>query len=402
MMSSLWVDQRSQVTGPGLHALIIGVSDYEFLPKPNQFPDDGRETFGLTKVNIPATGAFRVAHWLKSNYWHPSVQLKTIRLLLSPSPEELSQPTTPDLPQVPATQPRAKRAEVREALLEWQKDCSGHPDGIALLYVSGHGIQWGSKDDAIVLLEDFSKDTIFLDYAIDVGKTVKGMAGSSMPQAQFYFVDACRIQPDEYPRFQNAGDPLKLSSSYTGEDLRAAPIYYGACSQTAAKGRRGKGTYFAEALTDCLELYAQRGPIRNSAMQFARQYWHVSVEGLMTSLQDHVAEIARAEQERQDVVIGGNIRSAILCARPQPPRVTVLVDIDPDAAAQVAFAELWNSDKSMLIKKRAPCWERPLAFPDVPPGLYLLELSAQVPFKTASTIAINAEPPQWKEPISLL
>jgi len=308
---SLWVDRRGEVKGSGLHALIIGVSDYEFLPAPDQFPQPGRITLGLTKVNIPATGAFRVAQWFKEKYSHPTTQIKTIRVLLSASPDELKQPDLPELATASAKQPRANSDEVWQALQDWQKDCEGSPDDIAVLYVSGHGIQWGSKDDAIVLLEDFSKDQLFLNQTLDVGRTLKGMSGDNMPQTQFYFVDACRIQPDEYKKYEDAGSPLRLRSQFTGEDLRAAPIYYAACPQTAAKGHRGKGTYFAEALIDCLDIYARQGPIKNSTLPIVRDYWHVNVSSLLMTLQDRITEVARPDKKKQDVMLGGMVRNAV-------------------------------------------------------------------------------------------
>src|SRR6266568_7670625 len=174
MADSPWVDRKSKVAGAGLHALVIGVSDYQFLPAPEKFPDPKRKTLGLTKVRIPATGAFRVARWLRDSYWHPTTQVKTIRLLLSPSSSEITPTVNPptsdddlmraELAKIgPPLVPRADTANVWQAMQEWQADCKGHPNDIAVLYVSGHGIQWGSKDDAIVLLEDFSKDPMFLN-----------------------------------------------------------------------------------------------------------------------------------------------------------------------------------------------------------------------------------------------
>lgn len=272
---------------------------------------------------------------------------------------------------------------------------------MAVLYIAGHGIQWGDKDGAFVLLEDFSKDQLFLNQSVDIGRTLKGMSGSNMPQVQLYFVDACRIQPDAYKKYEDAGSPLRLRSDFTGADLRSAPIYYAACPQTAAKGHRGGGTYFAEALTDCLEEYALQGPKVNSSVPVAGTHWHVTVSGLATALQDRIAEVALRDNEKQEVVPGGMLRSAVFCASPTPPPVTVVVDVDPDAAAQVAFAELWNSTRSTQVRDRAPCWTRPLKITEVPPGLYLLELSASPPFRPQSIIALNAQPPQWSEPITL-
>lgn len=395
---SLWLDRRAEVQGAGVHALVIGVSDYEFLPEPGQFPELNRITLGLTKVNISATAAVRVASWLKERYWHPHCTMKTVRLLLSPSTKEKE---LPEVAAASATQPRATKDNVWQAMQDWQNDCRNHPEDIAILYVSGHGIQWGSKDDAIVLLEDFSKDQLFLNWTLDVGKTLKGMSGSDMPQTQFYFVDACRIMPDEFKKYEDAGNGLRLRSTFGGADLRAAPIFYAACPQTAAKGRLGKGTYFAEALTDCLETSAQQGPNNNSSLAAAKQFWHVSTTTLLTALQDRVTEIASIDQETQDVVLGGMTRAAIFSCSPNPPNVRIILDITPDAAAQVTSAELWNFNRSLQIRPRSSCWERPLKLLDVPAGIYLLLLSADPPLPVPEAIAVNAVPPEWNQAINI-
>jgi hypothetical protein len=402
-----WVDKREEVNGPGLHALIIGVSDYQFLPVQGQFPDLKKVTLGLTKVNIPATGAYRVANWFKTSYWHPTVRVKTVRLLLSPSADEMAQKEFPELAEFakkdPASaapsQTRAITSEVWQAMLDWQEDCRGHPDDIAVMYVAGHGVQWGSKDDAIVLLEDFSKDPSFMDYAIDVGGTMKGMSGADMPQSQFYFVDACRIMPEEFGKQIYSGKPRMLPIDSTGEDLRAAPIYYGACPQTQAKGHRGRGTYFAEALVDCLDN-GQQGPIANSTLPVAQSYWHISVASLLTVLQDRVTLFAKPDGEKQEVVMGGNARAAVLSARETPPAVCVVVEVSPDEAAQVAFAELWNELHEDKIRERQACIPKPLQMQDVAPGVYTLDIVATAPYRGKS-ISVVAQPPQWKKPISI-
>lgn len=403
-----WVDRRAEVSGPGLHALVIGVSDYQYLPAAGQFPDLKKVTLGLTKVNIPATGAYRVANWFKTNYWHPTVRLKTIRLLLSPSQDEIKQPEFPELAEfakpdaasAAPSQTRAITSEVWQAMLDWQEDCRSHPDDIAVMYVAGHGVQWGSKDDAIVLLEDFSRDPSFMDYAVDVGGTMKGMSGADMPQSQFYFVDACRITPEEFGKQTYSGSPRRLPNNPTGDDLRAAPIYYGACPQTLAKGHRGRGTYFAEALVDCLDS-GQQGPIANSALPVAQSYWHISVASLLNALQDRVTLFAKADGEKQDVVMGGNARAAVLSARETPPPVRVVVDIVPEEAAQVVFAELWNELHVDKIRERQACIPKPLEMLDVAPGVYTLDIVATAPYQGKS-ISVVAQPPQWKKPIPIV
>lgn len=81
--------------------------------------------------------------------------------------------------------------------------------------------------------------------------------------------------------------------------------------------------------------------------------------------------------------------------------MTVVVAVDPEDAAKGAFAELWNFNGQVQVKPRAPCCPRPLKLTQVPPGLYRLELSAGPPYKPVS-ISLDAQPPEWNNPITLL
>jgi hypothetical protein len=245
---------------------------------------------------------------------------------------------------------------------------------------------------------------LFLDQSVGIRSVVKGMSGSKMPQIQLYFVDSCRIHPDEYKKFEYAGAPIGLPSKFTDQDLRSAPIYYAACPQTYAKGRHGRGTYFAEALIDCLNSTGLQGPVIGSTLPVVSTHLHINVANLVIALQDRISKVAERDHEKQEIVPGGMLRPAVFCAAAAPPRVTVVIDVDPDAAAQVAFAELWNHNRSKRILDRTRCWQRPLKVNAVPPGLYILELSASPPHQTQYIRAINVQPPQWplgSEPISL-
>jgi|HubBroStandDraft_2_1064218.scaffolds.fasta_scaffold83546_1 hypothetical protein len=400
---AFWIDRQASVPGPGVHALIIGVSDYTYLPEEGQLPEIGRETLGLTKVDIPATGAYLVGKWLRDKYWHPTHRVKTIRLLLSPSQHEISPTVAKDsaldandraeLASVGKAAP-ASTENVQQALLDWQAECDNHPEDIAFLYISGHGIQWGDKDDGIVLLQDFSKNKLFLNQSVGMRSVAKGMSGANMPLSQLYFVDACRIHPDEYRKFEFAGAPIGLPSGFKGtEDLRSAPIFYAACPQTTAKGRPNRGTYFAEALVDCFDFAGLMGPVPNSALAVARSYWHISVTQLGEKLQTQVTEVAKRDGETQEIVPGGVLRPAVFCAVPVPPPVTVTVNVDPAAAAQVAVAELWEDYGVTRIGCKTSCQPPPATFQSVPPGLYILQVTASPLFPAPRLKQLNAQPP---------
>jgi hypothetical protein len=250
-------------------------------------------------------------------------------------------------------------------------------------------------------LEDFSKDELFLNQAIDVGATRKGMSGEDMPQLQLYFVDACQIHPDEHAKFEEAGAPLRFQSTFGGEDTRSSPIYFAACPQTAAKGRNGPGTYFAQALVSCLQGSALQGPDSQSTLPFAQQYWHASVLYLLEALQEAVTVIAAGDKEVQDPVLGGKTRRAIFCASPTTPIVTLVLDVNPDEAAKAAFAELLDWTGKTQVRPRVPCWTRPLTIASLPAGIYQLALSASEPYKPESPIRVEARPPVWKQSITV-
>ena len=84
---ALVIDNRATVKGdPGVHLLIVGVSDYLNLPDHDDVPRE--ETWFLTKLSSPALSAFKIYQFLTAKD-SLALPLKTARLLLSPSQVEL-------------------------------------------------------------------------------------------------------------------------------------------------------------------------------------------------------------------------------------------------------------------------------------------------------------------------
>ena len=392
----LWVDRAATVTGPGLHALIIGVSDYTYLPEHGKPRERGRFTLNLSKVNIPCTSAFRVAKWLRDEYWHPSVNLKTIDLLMSPSAIETTPANNPPqgdddtmraaLAAEAGDVRRADRANVDKAVQAWKARCVDNPQDIALLYVCGHGIQLGSHD-SMVLLEDFGEDDDrFLNETIDIGRTCRGMRGDNMPQVQLYFVDACRMTPPQVADYENSGTGVHVSGKATAEARRSAPIYFSAVEQSLARGRIGPGTYFSQALIQCLSRDALEAPDQQSDDEIKR-YWHTKVENLLSKLQEAVDGLAG--KNKQSVVLGGDTRPAFFSASRTPPTITVELDVEPDKAAMASQAELRNAEDDANVCGPHNCWERPLVIDGVPAGIYFLHLSATGGFNLPPKILVD-------------
>jgi hypothetical protein len=365
-----------------LHALVIGVSEYKGLPEPTRFPPRGLPTLGLTQVKTPATSAWKFAQWLKTRYNNPKAPLKTIRLLLSTSREELAA-GIPGLAEVSTTDRRAIRENAEEALTEWKKASTGNPANMTVLYASGHGMQWGSNNEAYVLLEDFCGKEQFLNYALNVGAIQQGMVGDEMPSVQLYFVDACRIRPEEAGNWTEVGGGLGLRIKLTGEGTGCAPIFFAAASGIAAQGIPGEGTFYCKALIECLDGLGVSGPDANSPREL-EHYYHVRVGGIHDYLHDRIIELARDKSEVQIPAQGGVYNPAVFQVFNERPKASLHLDVRPPDLAAATQAELYETVDDEEQRRFGPdaCYNgNPLVWPSVPMGYYRLQLNRPNPAK---------------------
>ena len=370
-MSFLW-EERAAVTGPSLHALIVGVSDYEFLPASEaERPRKDKVTLNLTKLKTPAAGAFRVAKWLKEKYWHPTVQLKTIRLLLSPSAEEQAD----ELGGLDCSGRRATSANVQKALDDWKDACRHNRDGIAFLYVAGHGMRWNYLKESIVLLEDFGTPADFLSETIDVEKTRRAMKGVDLPPLQFLFADACKVNPDEVEQWREGDDPGTPKAPKPEPKNNAvisAPLYHAAYPGQLAGGYRGQGTYLAQALVECLDGYGWTPPSVHPRDP-VEGYFRITPGGLAEKLQERVTAIAGNHEDDQTPTVGEYPPGlGILCASKETPLAPFELTVKPDQAAMVAEASLVDYQGNLVFQPPQVChppWRK-----EVRVGTHSLEL----------------------------
>jgi len=371
------------------HALVVGTSYYEFLPQSDEIPQPtDRETFGLRQTKTPATSAWTFASWLKDSYNNPTAPIGTVRLLLSPSEwEKQNVPALAHLPQevVPAT-----RANVLEAVDEWHDAANTDPGNVAILYASGHGIQLSKDEGGIVLLEDFAKrKNAPLDHALDVGAVRKGMAGKTMAQQQFYFVDACEVRPREAVDYQSMGEGIKLKNPYEGA-ARCSAVYFSASPSTEALGEPGKGTLFVQALLDCLELGAVDDHVHENG------WWVVTTSTLMKALPRHVDELARPFNVVQTPTTGGQLADVIFHVLPEHPNVPVTLELEPADAAACVLARLWDGvgpDSIFDDERFTPTLTKP-----VPAGQYVLTVRIHPPtnqYRALAALPIPALPPAF-------
>lgn len=365
-----WYENPQIGDAVGVHALIIGVSRYDHLPEQG---DPGREgTFGLGQLKSPASSAFRFGSWLRragAGFSYPGAEVASIRLMVSPSQEELD--ANPDLAAAAAAAPAPTRANVMESLRDWAEGCLDHPDHVGLLYAAGHGLQLGDKGGGFVLLQDFAaRNAGKLDNILDIGTTRLAMSHDRAPQTQIYFVDACRLEPAEFRPYMANPKAAALEGDEAGS-AHTSVVYFSATPGSAAYGDRAKGTLFCEALMQCMD---------GLAGVMTPDGWAVTVASLIDALADQLPLLADqlGAVLTQNPTIGGEYQTsrAIVHLLSGPPDVDAVIEIADPAAAAHCRGALWDGRQQTHVVAATPF---PISWRG-PAGTYALDVDADGPY----------------------
>jgi hypothetical protein len=268
---------------PGLHAVLIGVSDYANLSAPDEDPGDG--LLAMQKLESSALSAWKVANQLKALDKNQQLlrPLKTVRLLIAPSPVEVA--VEPKLGKSKTETPTFEA--IKAALKAWRDDVAQSQSEQALFLFSGHGLR-RMVQDSILLASDFLEDE---DEELGKAFTLANVFNGMMPTGKFleigreqvYLVDACRDKPAQLDIMDDTNTP-KIFGIRLNDDIvddRAAPIIFATMPGGSAAGTSGEPTYFAQSLLWALEngtgeLQQIDGP--------DGEVWPVSIDSLFDSM----------------------------------------------------------------------------------------------------------------------
>lgn len=284
---SLVIDRRQDVPGPGVHALVVGVSKYAHLPAHDLPPEAA--TWDLKSLGTSALAAAAVADWLRGAGANLAKPLKTLRLLLSPTDIELARRA--DWP-APLTEPTRNAFE--SAIVEWRKDCESSRDNVAFFYFAGHGFTRGRGDNNLLLTSsDLFAPGYTLKNAVLASNIFNGMAPQTatdnVAREQFYFFDCCRTYPAQLASFddKNVLPVLNVLATEGVPDNRAYGRWYATQDNTSAYGSTGKGTAFGAALVDALEKAGRKIPgvgwcvdARSITLRLSGRYTKPGVQGM--------------------------------------------------------------------------------------------------------------------------
>lgn len=314
---------RSPEAGPGLHALLIGVSSYPFLADGDA---ERPMTYGLGQLDSAACTVCQFARWLQNPGVDLAWPLRTIRLLGSPSPIEHAIDTMAG-GALPAT-----LANLKQAIKGWRRDANSGTGGATMFYFAGHGIQ-RTRGGSTLLLSDFlDPGEAMFAHAVDFNALYDGMGDpkyTEMASTQLYFVDACRTDFGGLEDLANANPPEVWDIQRKGRDERVAPVFYAASAGSRAYGARvaGEVSAFGVDVMRCLTGGAAdlvRGP--------AGAKWTVTIGTLADAVATLVKEANRVpRRDERSFMIDRwtNLDMPILTLR-QPPEVSCRFTIGPD------------------------------------------------------------------------
>jgi hypothetical protein len=366
------------LTQPGTHALIIGVSAYQHFADGKDPTPIGIE-FEMEQLSAAARSASEFAAWLLKEYRCDRARLCSLRVLLSPTDGEQ---VHPDIGALLAGNYSATTTNVKTALMEFRNACNANIDNVAIVYVAGHGVQL-TKSGAIVLLQDFGDagSLTELERTIDMAGVHAGMNHPKTARTQFWFVDACRQKPAIARRFENLNKGALTLTEPPGV-TEVSPLFLAAGTGKQAYARVGGITLFCEAL-----LWALRGNVANGP-EAGINRWHVPVTALIKQLPDRVNTLAAQESVDQSVDIAGKIHEAIFHEYVGVPKVNLHIDLSPQNAWPVSKAWL-KLNANIPVVENFSNW--PLQ-QSIDAGLYLLDIKTAAPFQPKTDL-MDIKPP---------
>lgn len=376
-----------QLNDPGTHVLVVGVSEYLHFDDGKEPTQQGELLLGMEQLSAAAHSAAEFAAWMLNEYENERAPLSSLRVLLSPSPNEV---VHPDIEALLAGDFSATLNNVEAQLIQFRNACDRHTDNIAVVYVAGHGVQL-TKTGSILLLHDCGANNhaTLLKDAIDMAGVHAGFNHPNTAQTQFWFVDACRQEPAIASRFESMDGGLRLDEPDGVAETTA--MFLAATTGTQAFARVGDVTLFNEAL-----LWGLRGGFANAPENNFSEKWHVSTLELVKRLRLRVKALAEAENAKQTVDPTGRLNDALFHEYPQTPQVDLRVNLLPPAAT-LGSQGLLENGQEVIIAQNVNSWpmeER------VDAGLYKIRIDTPEGYKNYSDF-LSLNPPDENREIDV-
>jgi hypothetical protein len=376
MRAGIWFKAGKKESGKSAtHALVIGTSKYPHLLPKDVWNEDARAALldlGLEQLTSTATGAYRFAEWLKAQGKYLDGPLASIRLLLSPTQAEAKGlGIEAELGTKKPIRP-ACFSQVRRAFRSWYADCNESRHNVALLYVAGHGLVDANRI-TYVALEDFAKESTFLDGAIDF-RNIFDELEKMQARRQYILIDACQVKAihaSDYDRWKMGGKViLDTKKQHPDRKLYRCKIYSTWRGDLAYETRDGTGTVFSRALLDCLKTVA--------VVWEPPHGWCVTLKSLNDRLPKRVNYVASSEGVKQFPLIDASEaphpEGTVLVKINEPPIVPFTLQVAPVGVVPQLSAHFREPRRGEEILA-GPLPSHPY-INDIKPGHYILGFSS--------------------------
>lgn len=317
---------------PGIHALIVGVSRYPYLPLASDDLLEARDetyTLGLSQLTSAATSGFLMHEWLLDHGTTLTLPLLTCRTLLAPSEQEVAA-----VADSPFDFGDAELQTFLAAAKAWRQELTSNPESIGFFYFAGHGFQ-RKRDDHVLLLQGQGREEGGrLSQAIEVSRLISGMAPSEerpdIALRQIYFFDACRLPLTDGYKYED--DPVAdiWPVPKIGSDDRIVVEFYTTKPGMASYAIQDSQTVFNRALIRCLNGSA-------AAMDASSRKWLVTADSLTQGLREELGRMADVGEgtDLQRFEVRGLGDPFVLVRLREPPLVDLTLQVKPDDIARV-------------------------------------------------------------------
>ncbi|MFE3636720.1 caspase family protein [Streptomyces sp. NPDC059168] len=328
---------RTDLNGPAMHALVIGVGAYPYCDK-----DQDPQVSVAAKLKSLTTSeptARAVAKWLLEKQRHdPTLPLGSLEMAISP----LERETQCDI--YGKSVERADFAGIQSAFAAWYERCDQRRDAVTFFYFVGHGCALKRGGQAL-LLENFGANPFNeFDDAADFDELYEGM-GRCAAQSQLYFLDCCREVPEKLAEQVSTGARSLITPDGLTVHRTTAQILYASSRWHKAYGEDRKPSQFSVALEEAFDgLAAQRG--RDGV-------WRVEADLLPQAVRDAIGFPSGPRNGMAPTSTGDVQNGLILRQLSRDPHVLFAMNCDPGEAGTDAEYLLLNPDGT-VIDRRPP------------------------------------------------
>jgi hypothetical protein len=314
----LWINPAVKRDEPGVFALIIGVSRYDYLADGAQ---PAQETYGLGQLGVSALTAYRFFEWLCDGYALGGWPVARVRLLLSPLKKGIGKATVDELEgcdsRVFNHTAEATFANCKSAIENWYAEMQSLATpaaGRSLFFFSGHGLEL-KQSHQVLLPCDYLRppignfnDSISTRNLIDCVPLLQRIASHVL------LIDACRNDFDKL-RGRNIRGADILNDDVPGAtsaDCDRGVLYATASGRQAYQPKANGISLFGQALLDGLKTTPMpklgEPPIElrprgdTSAVEFNRltSYMKGRVAALINAANEQIVQIVRGDVSSSD------------------------------------------------------------------------------------------------------